>query len=778
MSKHKSALDAFATRFTRVVISLNWLVIILAVAFAGYVGQGARNLGFESNYRVYFSPQNPELRNFEEFQARFTKSDNFLFVVTDRNGETVLTPQVIAAIGEITEASWQIPYSLRVDSITNFQYSYANGDELIVEDLIETPSDVGEDYLAERIAIAYAEPLLKGQLISEDGRALTVNVTQNYPEASSLEVPEAVAAARAIRTQIETDYPNLKVYLTGTSMLTNAFSEIIELDFATLIPLMIAVIFVMTALLIRSFSVTLITMLVVLMSAALAMGWAAYVGIKLAGPSPSAVVVILTLAIADSVHILISVRNAMRSGLEKREAIIEGIRMNFLAVTITSITTAVGFLALNFSDSPPFRDFGNISAVGIVAAWGLSLTILPALLSIAPFRVPVQADAADRRTAMGRFADFVIAHHRKLLVITLAGSFALVAAIPRIEFNDLFLKYFDTRIEFRTDSDAAGEYFGLYPMEFSIDSGESGGIYDPAYLEKLDRFADWMRAREGVKHVYSVSDIVKRLNKNLNGDDPAFYKIPESYDEVAQYLFLYELSLPYGLDINDRIDIDKKATRLTASYADDVSTAQVREMLVEAEAWFAENAPAPIEGVATGPQIMFTFIAKRNIESMIQGTALAIVAIAFIMMVALRSVGMGLLSLVPNGLPILSAFGVWALLIGQVGFSVAAITSISLGIVIDDTVHLLTKYMRARRIRELSAEDAVRYAFENVGPAILFNTLILGAGFTVMTFSAFKINMELGQLTTMSIVLALVLDFLLLPALLLVFSRLGRKAES
>ena len=147
------------------------------------------------------------------------------------------------------------------------------------------------------------------------------------------------------------------------------------------------------------------------------------------------------------------------------------------------------------------------------------------------------------------------------------------------------------------------------------------------------------------------------------------------------------------------------------------------------------------------------------------------------MIFALQSVKLGVLSLVPNGLPILTTFGAWALLVGTVGFSVATVASISLGIIVDDTVHFLSKYVRARNERGLSIEDSIRYAFQRVGIAIVVNTIILSAGFFVMTTSAFKMNVDLGFMTILSIVFALVLDFLLLPALLLLGKR-GKDRET
>ena len=211
------------------------------------------------------------------------------------------------------------------------------------------------------------------------------------------EVPEAVAAARALRADIEEKFPNIDVHLTGTSMLNNAFSESVRNDLGSLVPAMFLVVLVATMIAIRSPSATASTLVIIILSTIIAMGFAGYTGVKLTGPSPMAPVIILTLAIADSIHILISMRSAMSDGLEKRAAIIEATRINFLPVAVTSVTTMIGFLALNLSDSPPFRDLGTITAVGIFAAWFLSVTLLPALLSLSPIRVARARRRKERR---------------------------------------------------------------------------------------------------------------------------------------------------------------------------------------------------------------------------------------------------------------------------------------------------------------------------------------------------------------------------------------------
>lgn len=766
MSVRRNVLDGFAVAFTDLVIRLKWLVILLSIAGTAYAGLGFGKLQYSNNYRVFFSKENPELKAFEEFQAVYSKNDNIFFVLSPKDGSKAFARDTLRVAQEITDAGWKAPFAQRVDSITNFQHTYAVGDDLIVEDLVGDLDAMSDDEIAEKEAIASAEPLIYGALLSRDGKSVAVNVVFNFPEASLGEVPQAVAFARALRDDIGARNPGIEVFLSGTTMLNTAFSEAAVDDYKLLIPAMFVIISVATALAVRSLGATASVLIVVALSCVVAMGWAGYAGIKLAGPAPSAPIVILTLAIADSIHILIATRKGMRTGLTKRAAIIEAMRINFLAVLLTSITTIVGFLTLNFSDSPPFRDLGNISAVGIAAAWAFSITLLPALIAVAPLRVRAERTEELAKPAISHIGDFVASRARVLAAVTGLVAVGLVAQIPKIELTDNFRTYFDERIEFRRDTDRVIEHFGFNFVEFNMPAGGPSMVTDPEFLRKLDAFAEWTRAQPGVTHVFSVSDIMKRLNRNLNADDPAFYALPEDRELAAQYLLLFELSLPYGLDLTDRINVDKSATRVTATLDGNATTPEIRKFLSDSREWFEKNAPENAAS-ATGANVMFTFIAQRNIESMIEGTIVAIVAIGIIMIIALRSVPMGLLSLIPNALPIAASFGVWALLVGEVGFSVSTIASISLGIVIDDTIHFMTKYMRSIREGGLSPRDAVRASFEQVGVPLLINTVILAAGFGVIYFSAFKILSEMGFLTSITIVLALLFDFLLLPGLLL-----------
>ncbi|MEZ5530093.1 MAG: efflux RND transporter permease subunit [Porticoccaceae bacterium] len=775
MDRYFEAIDRFSTKMTRAIIHYRWIVLVAVVAVTVGIGTGMSRLEFASNYRVFFSDENPELSAFESLQATYTKNDNILFVLEPED-DAAFTNNTLAAVETLTAEAWKIPYAIRVDSISNFQYTKAIEDDLIVEDLIIDAKDLAQNELESRKAISLDEPLLVNQLVTPTGTVTAINVVLQYPDKSLTEVPEAVEAARQLRDRIGSEFAGIDISLTGVSMLNNSFSEVGMIDAGTLTPLMFLVILVMTWLILRSLAGTVSVLLVILFSSIVGMGMAGFFSIKLTPISMSATTVILTLAVADSIHILISLRSLLREGMPKVDAIAEAVRLNFMPVTITSVTTVVGFLALNFSDSPPFWHLGNITATGIAAAWVFSLTLLPALMSLLPIKVKALHESEWSQVAMTRFADVVIANYRRLLVGVCLIVAIFMACIPMMTFNDQWVEYFDERVEFRTDSDKALKHFGMYPIEYSVPALNPGGVSEPEYLENLEKFVKYLRTRPEVQHVYSISDIMKRLNKNMHGDDQGFYQIPKNRELSAQYLLLYELSLPYGLDLNDRINVDKSATRVTAMLRK-VTTSQTKTFLADTKKWMAENWPEYMQAQPTSAQVMFTYITDRNIDNMVTGTLVAIVAIALIMILALRSIKLGLLSMIPNGLPLLMTFGAWAVLIGEVGFSVATVASVSLGIIVDDTVHFLSKFVRARNENGFSVEDSIRYAFRNVGMAIIVNTIILIVGFFVLTTSAFKMNVDMGLMTILSILFALILDFLFLPALLLLMEKKRVYAE-
>ena len=746
------------------VIRWRWPVVLASLLITVALGSGASGLYFNTSYRAFFSDENPQLSAFEALQNIYTKNDNILFVVAPKDG-AVFTKQALEAIEELANESWQVPYAIRVDAITNYQHTYAEEDDLIVQELVTNAASIPEVQLTALRSIATSEPFLKDRLIDPEAKVTGVNVTLQFPEKTVTEGPEAMAFARQLAETINTDYPDVEIYITGIAALNNAFMEISQNEMSRLMPIMFGAMILIMILSLRSVGGTIATMLVLAFSVVVAMGFGGFLKIGLTPPSAQAPTIIMTLAIADSIHVLVSMFREMRKGMSKYDAIVESLRVNIAPVFLTSISTVIGFLTLNFSDVPPFNHLGNMTAIGVIAAFVFSVTFLPALVAILPIKARVVSD--EKNSIMDRLADFVIARRTPLLWGSAAVVLVFAALVPQNVLDDRFVEYFDETTTFRNDTEFTSDNLtGLYQAEFSLGAESSGGISDPEYLQKVEEFANWFRQKPEVIHVNTFTDVMKRLNKNMHSDNEDYYRIPDSRELAAQFLLLYEMSLPYGLDLNNQINVDKSATRLTVTL-EDISSADMRAITEEAQDWLVTNAPEHMYSVGSGTAIMFSYVSGININSMLQGSILALIVISLLMIFALRSLKLGLISFLPNMLPVVVAFGIWGVMSGVVNLGLSIVIGMTLGIVVDDSIHFLSKYRRARVERGLSAEEAVRYAFNTVGRALVVTTVILSIGFLVLSTSVFLMNSSMGLMTAITIVLALLIDFFMLPPLLI-----------
>ena len=758
----------FKNEFGDWVIRFRWWIILFTITLVFAAASGARFLSFSTDYRVFFSKDNPQLVAFETLQNTYTKNDNIMFAVEPKDGK-VFTRKTLAIIEEITQASWQIPYSIRVDSITNFQHTWSNLDDLVVQDLVENSLNFTDIQLQKVQTIALSEPLLLNRLITPSTNITGINITINRPEKSITETPEVVAFARNMKNQFQEKYPEINIYLTGVVFMDNAFNEAGEGDMKSLVPFMYGIVLIVMALSLRTFWGTLTTILIMAFSILTGMGTAGWSGISLTPISANAPTIILTLAVADSIHILVTLFYEMRHGKPKYEAIRESLRVNHQPVFITSLTTAIGFLSLNFSDSPPFQDLGNIVAVGVMAAYVYSVLFLPAMMAILPLRVKTVASSDN--IIIDSFGDWVI-RNRNLLFWSMIIVIAFLSIqIPKNVIDEKFNEYFDTRYQFRVDNDYVEEHLtGFESIEYSLGAGESGGISNPEYLNNLERFANWYRQQPGVMYVSTLTDTMKRSNKNMHGDDQSYYRLPDERDLSAQYLLLYELSLPFGLDLNNQINIDKSSTRLTV-ILESISTQDALALENSAQEWLKKNAPPEMASHGASPLIMFSHIAMRNIDSMMVGTFFALLLTSAILVAVLRSFKLGLISTVPNLVPMAMTFGIWGWVVGEIGLAVSVVAPVALGIIVDDTVHFLSKFRRARVELGKTTEEAIRYSFHTVGTALILTSIVLVCGFLVMTLSGFRMNVQLGFMTTIAIVCALLADFLFLPSLLMKLDR-------
>ena len=754
-------------RYVDAILRYPWRVVAGTTLLMLAAAAGTGFITVTNDHRVLFRDDNPQLLAFQALENTYSASDRALIAVAPREG-SVFTREALGAVIELTEAAWGAPYSSRIDSLTNYSHSEALGeDDLVVTPLVEDASSLSNLDLTRIETIAMGSADLVGRLVANDARTAGVVINFVLPENYDLAVREIGEFLDSLLEHARASHPRIDYYVTGDVPLNRAFSQTTVSDLRTLTPIVFLTIVGLTVFLLRSMPGAAAIVAVLMFAVGTTIGIAGWRGVVFSPTSSGVPLIVMVIAVADSIHVVTSVLSGLSRGLDRRAAIIKSFRVNAYPILLTSITTAVGFLSLNAADSPPFHDLGNYVALGVFCAFAFTMTLLPALLSLLPLR------AGHAQTAMeagfDRFADLVVARRTVLLWSLAAAAAVLATGVSRIELSDNPTRYFDERYEFRRHSDfVAQNLTSLDRLEYSLDAGRDHGINDPEYLRSVDAFAAWFREQPEVTHVQAFSDVMKRLNRNMHGDDPAFHRLPEDGELAAQYLLLYEISLPFGSDLNDRIDIAKSATRMVVSTSSSWSR-ELRELDARAQDWIRTNAPG-LANEASGLSIMFAHVSERGINSMLGGTMAAMAIVSFLLIFIFRSVPIGLLSLVPNFLPAIMSFGLWGYLVGHVGIASSVMVAIAFGIIVDDTIHFLSKYLEARR-GNLDSADAVRSAFRTTGQALLTTSVVLSSGFAVFASSGFEVSWSLGLLLMMTIVFALAADFLLLPTLLIAVDR-------
>ena len=747
------------------VLRRQWSVVALAVLVMFGTAAGLPGLSVSSNYRVLFGEDNADLDAFDQLQETYVASRSALIAISPREG-TVFTRDTLAAVEELTDSAWQTPYSIRVNSLTNYFHSDVDGDDLTIAPLVADAMSLNEDDIERIQAIALGEPELVGQLISADGRTTGLAISFALPEIEEPAWAEISIHLRELLDNARAAHPDILFFLTGNVILNQTFTDAAQ-DDAKMIPIAFLVILAIAAIILRSVYATLAIAVLLVFVVLSTLGVAGWLGVLLTPISTSVPIIIVTVGVAHAIHIAIMALAALRRGQERNAALGESLRSNFYPVFLTSVSTAIGFLSLNLSDSPPFHVLGNLAALGVLFGFVYSVTLLPALLSILPLR-PKSTQVWISRF-FDHLGDFVVARRTPLLWACIFVVAALATGIPRNELSDNWAHHFDERYAFRTDTDfVARNLTGLDRLEYSLTSERENGITEPAYLHAVEAFAEWFRDQPEVRHVQAFTDVMKRLNQNMNEGDSAFYRIPENSQLAAQFLLLYESSLPFGADINDRVDIAKSATRMTV-VLEETSTVDHLDLDARARDWLRANAPG-LAGPASGFTMIAAHMSNENIGSMLQGTIIAGGLISLILLLVFRSIFIGVICLVPNFVPALLLFGLWGYIQGNVGLGGSVVVAVAIGIIVDDTIHFMTHYLRDRR-KGRSAAEAVRTTFGAVGPALGTTTAILAAGFLVFSASGYEPGVQLGFMVTLTIVFALIADFLLLPPILMAIDR-------
>lgn len=753
------------------VVNRPKLTIFLSLLFSMAFFTGLYGFKFSASPREYQGLDHPMIQELIAMEEEYSRANTILVVFRAEDG-SIFTPRTLETIKNFTDAAWQLPYAQRVDSITNFQYSDADGDDLIVADLVANPAAATAEELAKIRDVALSEPRLLGYLVSADGKTVAVNINFNTDLDDTVAIQTIEAEVDKLIGEALAESPQLKSYKSGYIAVGLGWLHALQFDLQYLFSSAFVIVFIGLYLFFRSLSASITVLGLGVVSMVASAGVVGFAEVNLQPPNAIGFLLILILALADSIHVVKTVRRLLAEGREKKEAIIDSVTFNFVPIIITSVTTAIGFLSFLGSEFAGFRVMGVYITFGVMLACVLSLTLLPAALVYCPLK---PAMARNAPVNVNGVADWVFKLRWVFIILTVPAIVASTFIIADTPLDDNVIHYMQKNQQFRKDMIVIEENLtGSIEIMIELDSGEEQGVSDPAFMREVARFTDWLRAQPEIRYVSSYTDTMKRLNQNMHGDDADAYRLPDDKELAAQYLLLYELSLPYGLDLTNQINLDKSGTRVMMT-VNDIPGSDLLAVSNRIKGWLKENAPH-IKTTEPGGQIMTTTIMSLDtVSSMFWAALSSLGVICLILLFTFRAVLPGVLCAIMVISPLAVTFGVWSLAVGFFDAAATIALCMVVGIVVDNAVHFIDKFQVATRDKGMSPRDAVRYTFNTVSSALITNTLVLSGAYSMLFFSAFKTNSTMGMLTVLSLMLGLIGTFTLLPSLLILRDKEEKK---
>ena len=750
------------------IIRYRPLCIIISILILAGLAQGLSKINFNPDINAFF-PENDTLTTSHlSIEDTYSSMDNAVIGIGVKEG-TVFTNEVLSLIEDLTERAWKTPHSLRVDSLSNYSYVSADGDDLYIEPFLEGSSTYDLKTLKEKELIIEEEELAYGAIISKDKKTSLINIVFDPPrEDIESEYQESLNYVLGFLEEARKNHPEVDLIISGIVYMEYQSPMLLKAQMPKLMPTAILVILLTLFLLLRSLVAVAGSFLVILMSVVSAMGSIGFMSGDIAQPFIMVPILIATLAVADCVHLFTLYFQNLDSSRKSKEAMLESLKLNLQPLFLTSLTTAIGFLSLNLAPVEPLRGIGNGVAVGVFLAFIFTVLLLAPIVSY--FNVKQSKNINFQKNIARKLGKFSIKNYKRLLVIVPVISCFLMAFIPLNKTNDNPLEFYSERY---TTSAADSKWIsqrigGTFPVSYELNS--QGIVSDPEFLREVDKFSEWLASNKEVLHVSSLSKIMKNLNKTLHGKQEEWNIIPTEPDLSAQYLFFYEMSLPYGLDLTNSISQNKESIKLVASLKE-LGSLEYREFAKKVENYASQNMPEDMVSIGTGTRPIFAFMSNMLITQLTYALGIGIVLITATIILFFRSLRYGMLTSVTNLLPIGVAFGIWAIVSGEISMLVGIGMGTTLGIIVDFTVHFLSKYLHARRQKNLSAEEAVEYAFETVGFALIITSFSLILGFLVLLQAFFIPIHGFVLFSSIAFLSALIIDLLLFPALLITWDK-------
>ncbi|OFZ26804.1 MAG: hypothetical protein A2381_06595 [Bdellovibrionales bacterium RIFOXYB1_FULL_37_110] len=715
------------------------------------------------SHEMWFRKSDPFLIKFKEFKKTFGSDDMAIMAVYAKKG--VFNPETVKLVNELTDKMWQVPKIMRVESLANFKWVRAIGDEIIISDFL--PADLTPDEIEKRQKVASAMEPIKQYIISND---LKTFVIYAWPEPHFDQKPEYGPTVTAMEDMIKQykDHPDYEFHIAGTVAMGDGLNTITMSDLKLIVPLLLITIAIMLVIIFRSFLGVIMPIGLIFTTIGSTLGFAGWAGIKLNVTTAMIPNILMAVCLADSIHMILTFIHYRQDGCAPRQALLNALLKNIKATILTSVTTAVGFYSLMYTELLPIRDMGLLAGSGTLLAWFYTLLFICPLLLYLPFKIP-QKRQQFKLKFLGEIFNpkraTRLINKNKVGIIVFCFGLTIVSTYLGFnnEVNSSTIDSFRDSVPIKKAYTFMREHIGgSYGVEIVFDSGKDDGIKDPVFLNKVDAFQKWLKESKYITKASSIVDVIKDVNKALNANDDQFYKIPDKANAVAEQIMLYSMGLPSGVGLNHWSSLDNRYMRVMVVWTLIGSKASIQE-INRIQANFERFG---LTGHVAGTTALVAGMDGYIVSTFVSSMLMAILLVSILMAIFFKSIKLGILSMIPNVMPPLIGAGFMTLAGIHIDVGTILITSVCLGIAVDDTIYFLANYNRLTR-SGISSYDAVFDIFQNTGSALIWTTVTLVVGFGCFLFGSFIPNVHFGVMTAIILGFALILDLVLTPAILL-----------
>jgi predicted RND superfamily exporter protein len=746
------------------LIARRYILTILTVLLAGAVSWGIRDTTVDNTFNGILSEDDPYREEVERVREDFPPSTAVLFAFLSEDG--IFNFGSLQAMEDLTDRYIEIESAVSIASITNYRLNAVDAEEHDRDYLLPALSALTEEDLDSIRNIALNDEDLTKSLLAPAGDMALALVKYRAgadDKVTRMSIAESVVA---LRDSLREDHPGLRIYVIGNVLFELDSYKAQVKDSRFLFPLVVSISIFLLWFCLKSLLFSLCIFAVSFVTIALTLGTAGWMQMPFNQISAMGPLVVLMIATADGVHIVSIYVQGLHRSLGKLDAMRQSLALNFQPISLATITTAFGFLSLNYCSSPGIYGFGNVVAIGVCWAYLVTLTLLPTLILLLPIhKIPRPLGV---RGFIEWVEQLVLKQGRWLLRGGMVLIVATLALLPlnSVDFNRF--SFVDKDSDFHIAMTALSEKIGNdQSLVYSVHSGEYYGITTPAFLQQVEEFVSWLEDQPESSFVRSYTGYLKNRNKAEHDNDESWNTLPEDHLQIIDYLVGYQLIQEIEPNLEPIFNSDYSAIRLAIGTSN-LSNQQLLHFNDKIDQWISANVKAKYKVLHGDNSILFARLDRSISVELLQGFTLSFILITVTLMIGLKSLRYGLLSIMPNVFPATIVFGFWGLYNGELSPYILMLFSISIGLVVDDSVHVLSKYISARRAGEVP-EAAVKFSLDKAGPAITITTLSLAVGTFILVFSNTFYYQNVALMLTPIIVVALLLDLLFLPPLLVRF---------